>query len=109
MKLYFANKKLRELCETEKVAKKNLGKQAAKKLKSRLADIVAAKRVGDLVVGRPHPLKGDRAGQFSLTLHGGCRLVFEPGTEEIPTAMDGSIIWKDVDGVNIVFIGDYHD
>ena len=109
MNLDFATKDLRKLCETEKLAKKELGAPVAKKLKSRLADIVAAKRVGDLVVGKPHPLKGNRLGQFSLTLHRGIRLVFEPMMDEVPTTDDGSINWPEVTGINILFIGDYHD
>ena len=109
MTLDFADKELRKLCETAKLAKKALGAPAAKKLQSRLADIVAAERVGDLVVGKPHPLSGDRKGQFSLTLHGGVRLVFEPLMDEVPTNDDGSISWPNVSGVRIVFIGDYHD
>ena len=109
MKLDFASKRLKMLCEIERLAKKELGTQVAKKLKSRLADIVAAERVGDLVVGKPHPLKGDRHGQFSLTLHQGFRLVFEPSMDEVPRRDDGAINWREVNGVNVVFIGDYHD
>ncbi len=109
MNLDFASKDLREVCETEKIAKKKLGAPAAKKLKSRLADIVAVERVGDLKLGKPHPLTGDRLGQFSITLHGGIRLVFEPLMDDVPTTKDGSIAWPEVTGVNILFIGDYHD
>lgn len=108
MKLDFADKNLRKLCETQKLATRKLGAQAAKKLQSRLADIIAAERVGDLVVGKPHPLAGDRLGQFSLTLHGGRRLVFEPLMDEVPTNADGSINWPEVTGARIVFLGDYH-
>lgn len=109
MKLEFENKKLKELCEIEKQARRELGAVAAKKLQSRLADIVAADCVGDLVLGKPHPLTGDRTGQFALTLHRGLRLVFEPKMDEVPITDEKAIIWKDVTGVNIVFIGDYHD
>ncbi len=109
MNLDFANKRLRKLCETEKMAQKELGASAAKKLNSRLADLIAAERVGDLVVGKPHPLKGDRQGQFSLTLHHGIRLVFEPLMHAVPTTDSGAIDWPAVTGVNVVFIGDYHD
>lgn len=109
MKLEFPSQKLRNLCEIERVAKKELGAPAVKKLKSRLADIIAAECVGDLMLGKPHPLKGDRYGQFSLTLHQGCRLVFEPHMDNIPTDEAGAIIWREVSSVSILFIGDYHD
>lgn len=109
MKLIFASKQLKSICEIENLATKKFGAPVTKKLKSRLADIVAAERVGDLVLGRPHPLKGNRQGQFALTLHGGIRLVFEPSMDEVPRTDNGSINWPDVNGVNVVFIGDYHD
>ena len=63
----------------------------------------------ELVAGRPHPLKGDRAGQVALDLQGAKRLVFKPADDPIPYKDDGSIDWSKVTHVCIVFIGDYHD
>ena len=57
----------------------------------------------------PHPLRGDRAGQFALDLDGGRRLVFEPDQGSVPGKQDGSIDWSQVTRVRIVLIGDYHD
>lgn len=88
---------------------KEFGAPCAKKLRTRLADLQAAETLEDIAAGRPHPLKGDRLGQFSLDLHGGVHLVFESADEPIPTSDDGSIAWKQVTKVRIVFIGDYHD
>jgi proteic killer suppression protein len=65
--------------------------------------------VRELVAGRPHPLKGDRAGQLALDLAGGKRLVFEPIEDPIPQHQDGNIDWSKVTQVCIVFVGDYHD
>ncbi len=65
--------------------------------------------VAELVAGRPHPLKGDRAGEFALDLEGAKRLVFQPDNDPIPLLEDGSIDWSKVTAVCIVFIGDYHD
>ena len=65
--------------------------------------------MGELIVGNPHPLKGDRLGQFALNLKGGVRLVFEPENDPVPYNEDGSIDWRNVSAVCIVFIGDYHD
>ena len=66
MEIRFKDKLLRELCEKKAVAAKKLGDVCARKLQTRLADIAAASRVTDLVAGKPHPLKGDRHGQFAL-------------------------------------------
>lgn len=109
MKILFANKKVRKLCENQREAEKQLGSQCARKLRARLSDIEAASRVTELVVGSPHSLKGNRYGQFALNLAGGWRLVFSPANEPCPIKGDGGIDWAQVTIVCIEFIGDYHD
>lgn len=109
MKILFANKKIRELCEQQRKAQQQLGNDCARKLRARLSDIESATTVTDLVAGRPHPLKGERYGQFALDLAGGYRLVFCPANDPRPTTVDGSINWAQVSIVCIEFIGDYHD
>ncbi|MEM8640055.1 MAG: killer suppression protein HigA [Cyanobacteria bacterium P01_G01_bin.54] len=109
MEITFSNRKLQRLCEQQALAQKQLGQACARKLKARLADLMAAQTVQDLVVGRPHPLKGDRTGQFAVDLAGGKRLVFQPANQPIPRKEDGSLQWSEVTQVCIVFIGDYHD
>ena len=80
-----------------------------RKLRTRLADLQAASSVTELVAGRPHPLVGDRAGQFAVDLEGGRRLVFVPGHDPVPRRDDGSVDWLLVTKVRIVYVGDYHD
>ena len=109
MYIEFVSADLKELCESERQAVRELGRPCAKKLFSRLADLKAAENVGELIAGYPHPLKGDRAGQFSVRLEGGKRLVFRPTNEPLPLDEKGSVDWKRVTRVSIVFIGDYHD
>lgn len=109
MLIAFASRDLEDLCLSERRAVRELGKPCARKLFARLADLKAASHVGELVAGYPHPLKGDRAGQFSIRLDGGNRLVFSPASEPVPLADDGSVDWRRVTSVRIVFIGDYHD
>lgn len=109
MEITFGDRKLQKLCEQPAIAQKKLGASGARKLRSRLADLLAAETVQELVAGRPHPLKGDRAGQFAVDLEGGNRLVFESAKDPIPYKDDGSIDWSKVSQVCIVFIGDYHD
>lgn len=109
MEIRFANKKIQKLCEQRQEAEKKLGSICANKLRARLSDIESASRVTDLVSGNPHPLKGDRQGQFALDLHGGWRLVFSPASEHRPTLNDKSIDWFQVTIVLIEYIGDYHD
>lgn len=109
MEIKFKNKQVRELCEKRAVAVKKLGDICTRKLQTRLADIEAASRVSDLSAGNPHPLAGDRLGQFALDLAGGWRLVFSPANEPIPRRDDASIDWSAVTIVCIEYVGDYHD
>lgn len=108
MDIRYGDKKLRELCEKKAVAQRKLGAACAKKLIMRMQQIEAAARVRDLVAGNPHPLKGDRAGQFSLNLDGGWRLLFVSANEPTPQKDDGSIDWDQVTIICIEFIGDHH-
>jgi toxin HigB-1 len=109
MEITFADTKLQNLCEQPKLAQKKLGANCSKKLTTRLADLAAVSFVTELVAGNPHPLKGDRAGEFAVNLEGGKRLVFQPNNDPISLTKDGSIDWSKVTAVCIVFIGDYHD
>lgn len=109
MDIEFSSPELQSLCEQQRLMTKQLGDNSSRKLRTRLADLRAAANVAELSSGRPHPLKGDRAGQFALELHGGKRLVFEPANNPVPTRQDHSIAWDLVTKVRIVFIGDYHD
>ncbi|CAN7744080.1 killer suppression protein HigA [Pseudorhodoferax sp. LjRoot39] len=109
MEIRFQDKRLRELCEKKAAATKKLGDAGARKLQTRLADLMAAARVSDLVAGNPHPLKGDRLGQFAVDLSGGWRLVFAAANDPVPRREDTTIDWSAVTIVCIEFIGDYHD
>lgn len=109
MQISFGNTELEELCLVGRRATKVLGKAGAKKLRARLEDLASAQSVSELIAGRPHPLTGDRLGQFALNLDGGRRLVFEPSRDPPPVREDNSIDWSKVDDIRIVYIGDYHD
>ena len=109
MEIRFKDKQLQDLCNKSVVAVRKLGDIVARRLQTRLSDIAAASRVSDLIAGNPHPLKGDRHGQFSLDLAGGWRLVFAAANEPIPRRDDASIDWSAVTIVCIEYIGDYHD
>lgn len=109
MELTFASADLKRTCEDSRFAQRRLGTDCAKKLQARLADLIAAARLGEVTAGKPHPLNGDREGQFSLSLSGGRRLVLAPTDDPLPKRCDGTIDWANVQSVRIVFIGDYHD
>lgn len=109
MEVQYKDKKIRDLCEKQAVAQKALGAACARKLKIRLMALEAATRVTDLVGGRLHQLKGERARQCALDLAGGWRLVFASAHDPCPTRPDGGIDWSEVTIISIEYIGDYHD
>jgi toxin HigB-1 len=109
MKIVFKNKALKDLCEQAKLAQRKLGQEMARKLRARLADLCAASSVAELSAGRPHPLTGNRAGEFALDLVHPQRLVFEAAHDPVPQTADGGTDWHRVTRVCIIWIGDYHD
>lgn len=109
MDIAFRNTKLKKLCEIRAEGERRLGADCARKLRIRMADLEAAAVVTDLVAGRPHPLKGDRKGQFALNLASGARLVFEPNHNPCPHLEDEAIDWTRVTRIRVIFVGDYHD
>ena len=108
MDIDFEDDDLARLCNDSRFADRRLGTNGAKRLRSRLADLEAANVVTELMAGSPHPLTGDRVGQFSLRLHRGHRLVFRPVHDPIPIRPDDGIDWSRVTAVTVVEIGDYH-
>lgn len=109
MKISFLDADIEGLCKQPKLATRKLGAESAKKLQRRLNELFAASIVAELVAGRPHPLERDRAGQFSVDLHGGYRLIFKPTKQPPPIKSDGAIDWAQVDDITIIEAGDYHD
>lgn len=109
MEIDIPDDNLRVLCEQQRRAVRVLGAICARKLRSRLMDLQAAAHVRELVAGRPHPLTGDRNGEFALDLHGGVRLVFRPNHDPVPSFPGGGINWAQVTQITIVYIGNYHD
>lgn len=109
MDVSYKDSKLRKLCEHSREANRKLGADSAGKLQRRLSELDAAENVDELIAGNPHPLEGDRSGQFSLALAGGKRLVFAPYHDPVPLKDDKGINWLAVTAVTIIYIGDYHD
>jgi len=107
--IFFSKADIQKICESQRIMMRKLGVASTRKLKRRLADLMAAETLADVTAGRPHPLVDDRHGQFAIDLHGACRLVFENADEPVPVNEDGTIAWHKVTKIKIVFIGDYHD
>ena len=106
MEIFCHASRIRKICENDKLAIKKLGNICAKSLRKRSADLEAAETAGELLAGNPHPLKGNRKGQFAVNLTGGVRLIFEQiETPQLNLPID----WREVCEIRIFDIGDYHD
>ncbi len=111
MKIDFLSAKDKAFFESSKTVIKAFGAESAKKLSRRLDDLDAAHSMEDVrdLPGHWEELKGNRAGQFSVRLHGGHRLIVKPQKNPPPTKPDGGLDWLAIDSIYIVEVVDYHD
>lgn len=111
MKFDFLDPKLHTQCHDSRAATKAYGAESAKKLKNRLDDLDAALSMEDMrnLPGHWEELKHDRAGQFSVRLHGGLRLIVKPQKQPPPTKQDGGLNWLAIDSLYIIEVVNYHD
>ena len=94
LELAFDTKSLRDLCENEEKARRELGPEVAEKLKHRLADLRAAESVKDLVVGQPREVKSADPGCFLVDLANGCRLTFCANHLKVPKLTSECVDWR---------------
>jgi plasmid maintenance system killer protein len=109
--ILFGTAQLGERCNDSKRLRRDYGSDGEKIIRRRLDELRAAATlavVGKLPGPRCEELKGDRAGQLSVRLHGGFRLLFEPVVDPAPRKGDGGLDWAAVTAVRILAIEDYH-
>jgi plasmid maintenance system killer protein len=110
--LSFKNPGLRELCNSDKLLRKQFGEKGMKKIRQRLDELDAAENlavIGLLPGPRCEELKGSRAGELSVRAHDGMRIIFRPMHVSAPLKPDGGLDWVAVTAIQILSIEDYHD
>lgn len=108
IEIEFKNSKFKRLCEDERKLTAQYGMQNARKIVRRLNEIEAADSLGMLVqyrIGRCHPLKGNRQGQFALDVEQPLRLIIEPILE----CDDNWEDWPNIRKIRVVEVTDYHE
>ena len=98
MKITYKNKKLEKICTDAKTAERAHGSKMAEVIHQRIGEITAADTVEMMIqfrIGRCHPLKQNRKGQYAVDLVHPYRLIFEKQGNEIQIA-------------RIIEIADYH-
>jgi len=76
----YKTRKLEKICTDAKVAEKAHGREMTELIHQRIDEITAADTVEIMIqfhIGRCHPLKHDRKGQYAIDLVHPYRLVFE--------------------------------
>ncbi len=106
LELAFESMLLRTICEKDAQAKHELGDTVAEVLKHRLADLVAAKSVADLVAGRPR--LGDDPSHMVLDLGENHRLVFKANHTNNPVTSSNDLDWGRVTRVKILRVESSH-
>jgi len=100
VELAFETKWLREICESEAMARRTLGTHVAKALKRRLADLRAAPSVRDLPLGKPNP----PSGTYLFDLANGFSLHVSANHVKNPTHKSGDLNWAKITHVKILEI-----
>lgn len=98
LEIYYKTKKLQKECENYRQSNCSYGTEMAIKIAQRINEIKSADTVENLVkfsIGRCHPLKGDRQGEYAMDLVHPYRLIFVVKNETIQIA-------------KIIEINDYH-
>ena len=98
LEITYKTRKIEKVCTIASEAEKKYGSEMAEKIHQRIDEIDASDTVEEMVqfhIGRCHPLKGNRKGQYAMDLVHPYRLVFEKIGNEIQIA-------------NVMEIVDYH-
>ncbi len=101
LELSFANKALRELCESSVKANRKLGVDVANELRRRVADLRAATSVRDLLIGAPRETEED---QIALDLGPSFQLTFCANHNTVPKIESGAIYWSKVSRIKILSV-----
>lgn len=110
MNITFKERKLRKLVNDDKNLVKEYGKIRASKIRLRLTDLMCSETLEDTknLPGNYHELTENKKGVWACDLDQPYRLLFKPHEDPIPSNADGQYIWKDIKGVEIISIVNYH-
>ena len=89
MDITYKTRKLERICTDARAAEKAYGREMSGIIHQRIDEIAAADNVEMMIqfhIGRCHPLKHDRKGQYALALVHPYRLVFEKHGSSIQIA-----------------------
>lgn len=109
MEISFAKKSLRSTCESKAKAEATFGIEAAVMLQRRLADLIAATSVKDLIAGNPSGANKKNDTEIAIDLGGRFSIVLTPNHMVMPLLKSGATDWKKVHRIKILKIEEFHD
>ena len=101
LELAFATKGLRQTCESQLKAERELGMKVAEKLRARLADLRAARTIEDVIAGKPEARPD---GHVTLELADGVCALFSANHVTNPVTKSGEINWQKINRLKLVRI-----
>jgi toxin HigB-1 len=105
LELAFATKALRDICESEAIAKKKLGTKVAAALKRRLSDFQSINSFDEL----PFAQRKKNSNSIKFDLPDEWELVVKSGHSENPKLSSGKIDWSQVTRLKITRIEKKND
>lgn len=102
MEISFKDKKLRDICESDKKAQKVLGKEITRLFQARISDIRAADNMMDLLAGSPRYVGEGLDEQLIVNLEQGWYLRMAPNHPVLPLVSELKIDWNNVKRVKIL-------
>jgi len=112
MYVLFRTARDQELYSSRHELVKTFGPEQAAMIMRRLTELMAADNLaamGYLPPARCHQLAGDRSGQFSVSLKGPLRLIFEPARIPVPRTPDGGVDRVRVTEIMIIGVINHHE
>lgn len=104
MEFSFRTRTLLEMCETPEKADAKFGPVVGNQLRGRLADLRAARRLSDLVVGVVG-FSGITRDVVHISIGNRVELQLRVGHREVPCGSDGCVDWQQVHRVQVIEIG----
>ncbi len=104
MDLAFISEDLRNTCEKDAVARRELGDEVARVLRGRIADLRAATSVRDLVVGKPRCEMGMTKPTIIVDLAKGYELSFCANHVKSRLSEAGEIDWSLITRIKILSV-----
>jgi len=104
LEISYADKKIRNICDSEAVALRRLPPNVVKALMRRLTDLNSASNIMDVPLGNPREISGDPPGEYRLYLVDGYYLMFCAVDLKMPINHKNKVDWSRVSRLKLLRI-----